>query len=193
MERDLIRRIQAGDRQAFDGIYSLYASRLVAYCRAYVGSREDVEELVQDVFVALWNSRGNIRNPETLGPLLFRSMRNRIINYYRSRINTPLYEDYVNIREKREAEESRPAIFYNEFRQTVADRIAELPETQRRAITLSRFEGKSNEEIASILGIKVQSVKNAIHIGLGKLRQALRDSEGIDLPVVALLFSLLSL
>lgn len=192
MESDLIRRLKQNDQQALDSIYNMYGRQLVVYCHAYVKSPQDIEELVQDVFLALWNSRGKIRNTETLRPLLFKSMRNRIINFYRSRFNTPLFEDYISINEESVFDDSTPRIEYREFEQAVINHITSLPKTQRETIILSRIEGKTNEEIAEILHINVQSVKNALHIGLKKLKEILDKTNGISLISIYALFDTFS-
>ena len=61
---------------------------MLAYCVHYTKSREDAEEIVQDVFVALWNSRETIRQEETLHSLLFTISKHRVINAYRSTLNS---------------------------------------------------------------------------------------------------------
>ena len=99
-ERVLIGKLKEGSRQALDGIYHMYARRLFAYCKQYTKSVEDAEEIVQDVFVRLWNSRHLIQQEDTLRSLLFTMSRNLLINAYRSRINSPVYEDYVDCREE---------------------------------------------------------------------------------------------
>ena len=95
-EHLLIAGLKKGSKEAFDEIYRLYAGRLLAYCVQYTKCREDAEEIVQDVFVALWNSRRDIRQEETLRSLLFTISKHRVINAYRSTLNSPVYEDYVD-------------------------------------------------------------------------------------------------
>ena len=66
MEKDIIRQLHEGNSDAFDSIYAIYAPRLLAYCRRQVGCEEEAEDLVQEVFVALWRNRENVRNEVTL-------------------------------------------------------------------------------------------------------------------------------
>ena len=131
---------------------------------------EEAEDLVQEVFVALWRNRSNIRNSTTLQPLLFTSLRNRIVNLWKARINSRAYSDYVEIMNAEPATSGTPHIEYSEFEQIVLRCVESLPKTQGEVIRLSRFENLSNEEIAATLGLSHQTVKNALSVGLKTLR-----------------------
>lgn len=170
MEQDLIRQLHDGNPEAFECIYSIYAPRLLAYCRRQVDCEEEAEDLVQEVFVALWRNRSNVRNSTTLQPLLFTSLRNRIVNLWKARINSRAYSDYVEIMNAEAATSGTPHIEYSEFEQIVLRCVESLPRTQGDVIRLSRFENLSNEEIAATLGLSQQTVKNALSIGLKSLR-----------------------
>ncbi|MDE6490372.1 MAG: RNA polymerase sigma-70 factor [Muribaculaceae bacterium] len=171
-ERELIQKLKNDDRKAFDAAYSMYARRLMAWCMQYVTIREDAEEMVQDVFIALWHNRAAIRNPESLQPLLFTSLRNRMTNAFRSRINSPVYEDFVNARNSLDhtAAPAYDSLEYKEFYQRIMKAIGSLPRSQRQIVTLSRIHGLTNQEIAVRLGLSDQTVRNTLHNALRTLR-----------------------
>lgn len=172
-EHFLIADLKKGSKEAFDEIYRLYAGRLLAYCTQYTKCREDAEEIVQDVFVALWNSRQTIRQEETLRSLLFTISKHRVINAYRSTLNSPVYEDYVDYQNELPAGEDYRRLEYEQYVRIVKDAIRRLPSTQQRVITLSRFSQLSNKEIAEHLSLSEQTVKNQLSIGLKTLRELL--------------------
>lgn len=172
-EHLLIADLKKGSKEAFDEIYRLYAGRLLAYCAQYTKCREDAEEIVQDVFVALWNSRQTIRQEETLRSLLFTISKHRVINAYRSTLNSPVYEDYVDYQNELPAGEDYHRLEYEQYVRIVKDAIRRLPSTQQRVITLSRFSQLSNKEIAEHLSLSEQTVKNQLSIGLKTLRELL--------------------
>lgn len=174
MESDLIARLKEGDRTAFNAIYDLYVRRLLAFALKHVPQPQDAEDLVQDVFIALWNNRFTIRNNETLQPLLFAALRNRIINFHKSRINSPVYYDYIEIMAGEAQADNWQPIEYNEFKHMLFDLIATLTPTEQRVIKLSRFDNKSNQEIASILNLSQQTVRNSLSTGLKKLKEKLK-------------------
>ena len=171
-EHTLIAELKRGSKEAFDRIYKLYAGRLLAYCVHYTKSREDAEEIVQDVFVALWNSRETIRQEETLHSLLFTISKHRVINAYRSTLNSPVYEDYVDYQNELSGEDC-DRVEYEQYVKIVKDAIRRLPSTQQRVITLSRFSQLSNKEIAERLSLSEQTVKNQLSVGLKTLRELL--------------------
>ena len=172
-EHLLIAGLKKGSKEAFDEIYRLYAGRLLAYCVQYTKCREDAEEIVQDVFVALWNSRRDIRQEETLRSLLFTISKHRVINAYRSTLNSPVYEDYVDYQNDLSVSEDCHPMEYEQYVRIVKDAIRRLPSTQQRVITLSRFSQLSNKEIAERLSLSEQTVKNQLSIGLKALREML--------------------
>ena len=172
-EHLLIAGLKKGSKEAFDEIYRLYAGRLLAYCVQYTKCREDAEEIVQDVFVALWNSRRDIRQEETLRSLLFTISKHRVINAYRSTLNSPVYEDYVDYQNDLSVSEDCHPMEYEQYVRIVKDTIRRLPSTQQRVITLSRFSQLSNKEIAERLSLSEQTVKNQLSIGLKALREML--------------------
>ena len=172
-EHLLIAGLKKGSKEAFDEIYRLYAGRLLAYCVQYTRCREDAEEIVQDVFVALWNSRRDIRQEETLRSLLFTISKYRVINAYRSTLNSPVYEDYVDYQNDLSVSEDCHPMEYEQYVRIVKDTIRRLPSTQQRVITLSRFSQLSNKEIAERLSLSEQTVKNQLSIGLKALREML--------------------
>ena len=172
-EHLLIAGLKIGSKEAFDEIYRRYAGRLLAYCVQYTKCREDAEEIVQDVFVALWNNRQTIRQEETLQSFLFTISKHRVINAYRSTLNSPVYEDYVDYQNKLSADEDYHRVEYEQYVRIVKDAIRRLPSTQQRVITLSRFSQLSNKEIAERLSLSEQTVKNQLSIGLKTLRELL--------------------
>lgn len=169
-EQGLIRDLKKNSQRAFDEIYQLYAKRLFAYCLRFTKSAQDAEEIVQDVFVRLWINREAIRQEETLRSLLFIMAKHRLINSYRSMINFPIYEDYLNYQDHLPDGQLTHTLEYREFAQAVNKAIKRLPVTQQKVIELSRMEGKTNKEIAEELSLSEQTIKNQLSIGLKALR-----------------------
>lgn len=189
-EHILIAELKRGSKEAFDRIYKLYAGRLLAYCVHYTKSREDAEEIVQDVFVALWNSRETIRQEDTLHSLLFTISKHRVINVYRSTLNSPVYEDYVDYQNELSAGEDCDRVEYEQYVKIVKDAIRRLPSTQQRVITLSRFSQLSNKEIAERLSLSEQTVKNQLSVGLKTLRELL--AKVLVLSVASLILNIVN-
>ncbi len=175
-ERDIIERLRKGRKEAFEAIYSIYGSRMLAYCLRLTGSNEDAEDVVQDVFLNLWRTREELKTVDTLRPYLFTSLRNRILNLWKSRLNSNLYNDYLKALQEHDSQRDFQNIEYREFERLVTEEIEKLPPTQRRVVRMSRLENLDVPEIAATLGLSIQTIKNALSSGLKTLRQSLGNT-----------------
>ena len=184
-EPELIALLKQGSQEAFKSLYDLYARRLYAFCMEYTKSREDTEEIVQDAFIWLWRNRASIRQESTIKNLLFLRVKHFLINAWRARVNTPIFEDYVDYINSLPAD-SRDHLEYMDFRDTVMSIIDQLPKTQSKVVKMSRLEGFKNKEIAEKLRLSEQTVKNALSMGLKFLKERLGT---IEMLVLCVLFS----
>ncbi len=173
---------------AFDNLYRMYAHRLFAFALEYCHHKETAEEIVEDTFIWIWNHRHDIKQEKTLFNLVFIKARHLLINAYRATLNSPHFEDYVNYSNSLGTEEQESQLEYDEFMHVIRQGLDRLPLTQRRVIELSRFEQKSIIEIASILNLKEQTVRNQLSLGLKQLMILIGQS-GYGAFVVLLLVS----
>lgn len=173
IEERLISALKLGSSNAFDSIYQIYSKRLYAYCLQFTKSPEESEEIMQDVFVKLWLNRAHIRQNETLRSLLFIMAKHHLINAYRSKINHPVYEDFVDYKHTLSVEDTPHHLEYKEFMQGFQKAMQSLPDTQRKVINMSRIHQLSNKEIAEKLSLSEQTVKNQLSLGLKSLKEKL--------------------
>lgn len=173
IEERLISALKLGSSSAFDSIYQIYSKRLYAYCLQFTKSPEESEEIVQDVFVKLWLNRTQIRQNETLHSLLFIMAKHHLINAYRSKLNHPVYEEFVHYQDTLSVEDTPQHMEYKEFMQGFQKAMDLLPDTQRKVISMSRIHQLSNKEIAEKLSLSEQTVKNQLSLGLKTLREKL--------------------
>lgn len=182
----LVERLKAGDREAFDCIYRLYARRLYSFAYLVCRSHHDAEDILQDTFVKLWVHRERISRADSIKSLLFTIARNRLINAYKKLAPLTLTDDMTAHEaavDTRSVATPGRGLEYTEFERGVMACIDDLPPTQRQVVMLSRFESLSNNEIADRLGLSLQTVKNALSMGLKTLRDRLarRAALGITL------------
>lgn len=175
IETELIINLKKGSRKAFDTIYTMYAKRLYAYCIQYTKSKEDAEEIVQDVFVRLWTCKKSIRQKETLRNLLFIMSKHYLINAYRKHINSPIYEDYIKYQNDISSINQTSPLEYEEFEKQVKAILYKLPATQSKVIEMSKLNCLSNKKIALKLQLSEQTVKNQLSLGLKQLREELKN------------------
>ena len=174
-ERKYIESLKRGSREAFDGLYKLYCRRLFSYCYQYTKSKEDTEDIVQDVFVKLWTQRDTIREEDTIVYFLFRIMKNTLINRYRSMVNSPVYEEYVSMLHEQmiasSGNKTSEAVEYDDFKNTLESVIRKLPETQEPIIKYRLFHDLSIEEIADKLHLSEQTIRNQSSIAFKTIRE----------------------
>ncbi len=180
----LVTHLRNGSYQAFDTLYRMYAKRLYAYCLQFTKSAEESREIVQETFVKLWENRSTLKECQTIRPLLFAIAKNDLINAYKKRLNSPVYEDYVCFQDALKSEDTHHRIEYREFQDGVEKAIGKLSPSQQRIIRLSRFQNLSNQEIALQTGLSEQTVKNQLSAGLKKLKELITEFVSLAIPLL---------
>lgn len=170
--RRLARGIKASDEEAFSQLFNRTYPRLVKFSWRYTKSKPSAEDVVQESFVKLWEKRNNIKPGRSLMAYLFQIVRNRSLNYLRDeglpmRPLDDLPDKFLK------AEEPSPEIDNSKDEQgkQMLNWINKLPDRQREAIKLSRFEGFDHEEIAHIMEISDRTVNNHIVSALKTLKK----------------------
>lgn len=156
---------------AFDTIYERYSRRLFGFVIRYVKQETDAEEIVQDVFVKIWENRAKINTYSSFESYLFTISYNSAISLLRKRIHEKKYLEYLSSRQQRDiVPELTDEIYYKELSSKIHSLLAELTPRQKEIFLLSREEGLTHDEIAKKLGISVNTVKNHMVSVLNFLR-----------------------
>src|SRR3954469_15422093 len=156
----LITLVRRGNHGAFEALVGRYESRLLAFCRHMLGSREDAEDVLQEVFAAAFNAVLADERPINVRPWLYRIARNRSLNHLRKQQAVGV--DTLDDREADHGITTAERVHRREeFRQLIAD-VRELPETQRTALLLREIDALSYEQIAEAMETTVPSVKSLL-------------------------------
>ena len=171
---DLLLRLHAREVEALEVLYDRYCGFVHAIALRLIGSREEADEVVQDVFWQLW--KNGIRYDPDRGRFstwLFAIARNRCIDRLRSRRRDFFVESLpVDLPETRHHDPEEDAALA-ERRRLVLDALRQLPIPQRQALELGFYQGMTHTEIAARLGEPLGTVKSRIKMGMGKLKQSL--------------------
>lgn len=152
-----------GDMLAFDNIYNQYSRRLFSFVMRYLKSEADAEEIVQDVFMKLWESRSKINSTLSFESYLFTISYNSTMSLLRKRLSEQKYIDYLSTHQELEtAPDCISKINYDELEQQVSMLLDKVTPRQKEIFLLSREDNLSHEEIAQKLNISPRTVKNHI-------------------------------
>ena len=156
----LVALVRRGNQTAFEVLVSRYSSRLLAFCRHLLGSREDAEDVLQEVMAAAFNAMLADDRPINVRPWLYRIARNRCLNHLR-RIQA-VGVDSMDVHFSDNGASTADRVHEREeFRLLVGD-IRDLPETQRTALVLREMDALSYEQIAEAMETTVPSVKSLL-------------------------------
>jgi RNA polymerase sigma factor (sigma-70 family) len=156
----LVALTRRGNQAAFEALVQRYESRLLAFCRHMLGSREDAEDVLQEVFAASYNAMLADNRPINARPWLYRIARNRCLNHLRRPV--PVGQDSMDIFERDGGQTTSDTVHKREeFRQIVAD-VQDLPETQRTALLLREIDALSYDQIAEAMETTIPSVKSLL-------------------------------
>jgi RNA polymerase sigma factor (sigma-70 family) len=156
----LVALTRLGNQAAYEALVARYQARLLAFCRHMLGSREDAEDVLQEVFAAAYNAMVADERPLNVRPWLYRIARNRSLNHLRrvqaigvDSMDVHLSENGASTADKVHRRE--------EFRLLVQD-VQGLAETQRTALLLREIDALSYEQIAEAMETTVPSVKSLL-------------------------------
>jgi RNA polymerase sigma factor (sigma-70 family) len=172
-DEKLIAMARAGNPGAFETIVDRYQGRLLGFCRQMLGSTEDAEDVLQEVFVNAYRAMLADEREINLRPWLYRIARNRSLNHLRK--PTADAQESMDMVPAVEASSTAERVHNREeFRQILSD-VNKLPETQRSALLLREMDALSYEEIAAAMETTVPSVKSLLvraRISLAEASQA---------------------
>ncbi|MFM9077988.1 MAG: sigma-70 family RNA polymerase sigma factor [Solirubrobacterales bacterium] len=172
-DEQLVAMVRAGNPGAFDVIVDRYQSRLLGFCRQMLGSTEDAEDVLQEVFVNAYRAMLADNRAINLKPWLYRIARNRSLNHLR-RPKAEAQESMDMVPRVEAASTAEKVHNREEFRQLLND-VTKLPETQRAALLLREIDAMSYEEIAEAMETTVPAVKSLLvraRISLAEASQA---------------------
>jgi RNA polymerase sigma factor (sigma-70 family) len=156
----LILLVRRGNHGAFEALVGRYQARLLAFCRHMLGSREDAEDVLQEVFAAAFNAILADERPINARPWLYRIARNRSLNHLRRA--QPIGVDSMDVHLSEHGATTADKVDKREqFRELIAD-VQQLPETQRTALLLREIDALSYEQIAEAMETTIPSVKSLL-------------------------------
>lgn len=181
-DRSLVNRILAGDEQAFGELVKKYQRLVFVTAYRLVKSSGDAEDLSQDVFLEVFRSIEHLRNEEDLSGWIYKIALNKSLSLLRKRnpiksaksIHLEAHSaEAEKVHGREHAHSAHMALEQEETRKIVFLAVDQLPENQKKAILLHKFEQLSQKEICEKMGISLVSVESLIYRAKTNLRKSL--------------------
>lgn len=167
----LIRSAQGGDQRAFHELVTLYDARIMELVLKLLKSKEDAEDIYQEVFIKVWKNLSSFEFKSDFYTWLYRIAANTCFSYRTSRQrhhleNVTLEEGYHDVCDEDDQD-------YTERQQNIMEAVDSLPQKQRTVFVLRHYQGHKIKEIAILLGCTTGTVKRYLHRATLKLRKDL--------------------
>ena len=177
-DKEIWERISKNDTKSFESLFCRYHDPLCLYAYGLVKDEDDVEEIVNDVFIRIWTRRNQIYINTGIKPYLFRCVYNACVEHLnqrssaRQKVNNEM-DQQINLIAGSTEEDIFNLLRIEEVEKDLSEAIGQLPEQRRKIFLLSRYELLTYAEISERLNISVNTVKTQISRALESLREQL--------------------
>ncbi len=189
IDEKIISLLKAGDIEAFEKVFFSFANRLYYFALRYLRNEQDAEEIVQDVFVKIWENKENLNEHLSFSGYLFTIARNTIFNQNRKKVNEQAYQDYVRSFLDKTSSKTEDDLIYSDIQKIVDKVIEEMPPQRQLIYKMSRENGLSYREIAQKLNLSERTIEAHIRLALKSLTQVLDEHFVLPIIIVMLAYS----
>ncbi|SNZ00468.1 RNA polymerase sigma factor [Flagellimonas pacifica] len=185
----LLLSLKKGDKIAFKAIFKMYRVKLFHFVFSLSKSDYVTEEILQEVFITVWTKRENIDVSKSFNSFIYTIARNATYNHLRSIANRESLKQELWKNLNKAHDQTQNAILLAEYQDIVNDILENIPTQKRSIFVLSKQQGKSNQEIADLLGISPKTVKNHLWKTLQIIKEQLQPHLVDTIGIIALLIA----
>lgn len=186
-EKELLVLASQADQGAFTTLFHMYKNKLYAYVLRLTESEMLAEDIVQDVFMKLWNDHDTLGSIDNFGGYLFRMSKNQVINHFKRMAHETLIMAELFRQNPIGHNDTQEIVALKDIEKILGNILENLPPQQKAVYHLSREEGRTHEEIANLLKISPNTVKNHIVQAMSTIRTQLRKHADTMLLVAVLI------
>ena len=171
MEKEKIEALRGGNHVIFEDVFVMYFCKVKVFINGIIKSETDAEELAQDVFIKLWENRGQINAEKSLNAYIYTIARNSAFNFLKHKV---VEQSYINnYKSYGSVDTPEELCFATEIQLLIDMTVSQMPVQRGRIYTLSRCNGISNDDIATQLNISKKTVENQLSLALQELRKVI--------------------
>ena len=185
----LLLSLKKGDKIAFKTIFKLYRPKLYYFVFSIAKSDYVTEEILQEVFITVWTKRKTIDVSSSFNSFVYTIAKNATYNHLRSIANRESLKQELWKNLSHIHDQTQNAILLAEYQDIVNDILENIPTQKRSIFVLSKQQGKSNQEIADLLGISPKTVKNHLWKTLQIIREQLQPHLVDTIGVILILLT----
>ena len=182
-DEELMQEIKAGNMFAFDALYEKYCKRVYKFAYSILKTREEAENLMQDVFLNLWENRHKVEKGSSVKSYVFTITYNSAISIIRKKARESEFVEYLKAVQKINVDPVDMVLEYNELTNKLDEIIYSLPKRQKEVYLLHKVEALKYNEIAERLHISVNTIENH----MSRVLKTIREKLG-NYSLIAILF-----
>lgn len=173
-EWQIAKRIQAGDKQAFEELLDLYETRVYRLALRFTGAVSDAEDVTQEIFLGIYRSIGSFRGSAALGTWIYRIAMNHCLEFRRKRkLDSIPYDEEIMLVSNDWREDPAQSADKQELATKVEAALGCLSAQHRDVVVLHELQGMTYQEVATLLNVPVGTVKSRLSNALRRLRDLL--------------------
>lgn len=169
-DSELVRKINSGEKHAYQELFERYAPRIYQFAKSYLKNKSDAEELVQDVFLKVWEKREFLDYSKNVKAFVYKVAVNSIYDFIRRKNIENAFRDFIALHPPGNENNTWHQVILDDMMSHLDELLLKMPEQQQRIFKLSREEGLTNEEIAVQLNLSKRTVENHLYRAVAYLK-----------------------
>lgn len=175
-QRLIVSELREGSKDAYQLLFNRYAPRILAFAMSYLKRREDAEELLQELFLKIWEIRATLDDSKNIKSLLFKICINLIYDLLRRKNIEQAYLAFAGQNDPTNADSTWHEVIYDDMLHHLNKLVETMPEQRKLIFRSSKEEGLTNDEIATRLQISKRTVENQLYRAISFLRERIGQS-----------------
>ncbi len=188
-DAELAHRIKYGEKKAYQKLFDRYAPKIYQFSLSYLKNEADAEELVQDVFLKIWEKREILDASQSIKAYIFKIAVNTIYDFIRRKNIESAFNDFAKVNFNKSSNETWDTVIFEDMQISINELIAKMPEQRGRIFRLSKTKGLTNDEIAQKLNLSKRTVENQLYRAIIFLKEHLKNESVFVLLFFYLFFN----